>query len=261
MKSKYAGLWLLLAVALSIFLLISFSDDISIGKWQVKRAPFKDHLLGNDSVVADMQSAEEIMALDELVADVQTVDSMPQSIFIFGDSMTFNLALRLAQYATQNGHTINSVNWDSSNTITWSTTDTLKYYIDKFHPTFIFVALGANELYLRNPQKRAPNVRRILEIIDTIPYIWIGPPNWKEDMGINAMLAKECRKGSFFLTDGMQLARKKDHVHPTRAASAEWVDSIVRWMPRSAHPIVMDLPSDSIGKANPHITFLKALNK
>jgi len=261
MKSRYTGIWLLLALALLIFLTVSFCDDFVIRDWTVKKAPFKDYLLKDTALSADSIRLEEILAENDSVPVKQEVDSLPQSLFIFGDSMTFNLALRLAQYAKQNGHEINSVNWDSSNTITWSETDTLRYYIDKFHPTFIFVALGANELYLRNPEKRVPNVRKILEVIDTIPYVWIGPPNWKEDMGINDMLARECKRGSFFLTNGMQLSRKRDKVHPTRAASAEWIDSIVRWMPKSSHPILMAPPSDSIGKCNPHIVFLKALNK
>lgn len=261
-KNSYVGLWLLISVALIIIVALSFIQDITFFDHTFKKAPIADHLLKteleNDSVFDAVDPDSVARALEK--KPVET-DSTPQSIMIIGDSMTFNLALRIAQYARQNGHTINSVNWDSSNTKIWAEHDTLQHYINKFHPTFIFISLGSNELYFRNPESRRPYVEKILSVIDTIPYIWIGPPNWKEDTGINDMLASVCRPGSFFKSEGIQLARKKDKIHPTREASAIWVDSIMRWMPKSSHPILAEVPADSIKKSNPHIVFLKALNK
>lgn len=259
---EYPGIWLLLSVALLIILGYAFSDDITIFNHTLKKAPMREALLSvADSV--DMEAEADSLELMEAQKQLEEakVDSMPQSLFIFGDSMTFNLALRLSQYAKQNGHTIHSVNWDSSNTKIWAEHDTLTYYINKFKPTFIFISLGSNEMYFKNPETRKPYVEKILSVIDTIPYVWIGPPNWEEDTGINDMLARACRRGSFFRSEGIKLDRKKDHIHPTRAASALWVDSIMRWMPKSAHPILADFPADSIKKCNPNIVFLKALNK
>ena len=104
-------------------------------------------------------------------------------------------------------------------------------------------------------------MEEIISKIGNIPYVWIGPPNWKEDAGINDMIQSVCAPGAFFRTKGMTFKRKKDGVHPTREASALWIDSVARWMPKSAHPILMNYPSDSIGKVNPNVIFLKALNK
>lgn len=263
-NSNYIGLWLLLASALTVITLIAFCDDIKIGVWAVKRAPIADILLKSDSVnnpenYSLYEETDSLNYNDE--STVIETDSLPQSILIFGDSMTYNLALRLAQYAKANGHTIHSINWDSSNTKIWAEHDTLNYYINKFSPTQIFISLGSNELYFKNPKTRAPYVKRILEVIDTIPYVWIGPPNWKEDSGINDMIANMCKPKSFFRSAGMKFERKSDHIHPTRKSSALWIDSIARWLPQSSHPIVFETPSDSIKKANPNIIFLKALNK
>lgn len=253
---------MLLSLALTVILVVAFIDDIKIGEWTVKKAPISDYLLKEESstILSMVESTDSINQEDSHPELVKT-DSLPQSLFIFGDSMTFNLALRLAQYAKQNGHTIHSVNWDSSNTKIWAEHDTLAYYIEKYHPTQIFISLGSNELYYKDPESRAPYVKKILEVIDTIPYVWIGPPNWKEDTGINNMIQNICKKRSFFKSAGMQFKRKKDNIHPTRESSAMWVDSIMRWLPESSHPFVMDVPSDSIGKSNPNIIFLKALNK
>lgn len=260
-RNSYAGLWLLLAVALAVVLAVAFSDDISLGGKTLRKAPVAD--LWRDRQ-AEQDSIAQVLAADSAARaesiEIRT-DSLPQTILIFGDSMTFNLALRLAQYAKQNGHTIHAVNWDSSNTKIWADHDTLAYYMQKFKPTQVFISLGSNELYITKPETRLPYVKKILEVLDTVPYVWIGPPNWKKDGGINDMLERTCRPGSFFRSEGMEFKRKADHIHPTRQSSAEWIDSIMRWIPKSAHPFVADVPSDTIGKANPNIVFLKALNK
>lgn len=260
-RSKYSGLWFLLAIALAIVTFLSFHEgDLSIQGASFKKAPIAQVLLKE----AEQEQLEELATIhaDSAYAPEEvSVDSLPQSIFIFGDSMTYNLALRLAQYAKQNGHSIHSVNWDSSNTKIWADYDTLQNCIARYRPSQIFISLGSNELFFKNPEGRLPYVKKILEIIDTIPYVWIGPPNWEKDNGMNDMLAKACRPGSFFRSEGMDFKRKKDHIHPTRESSALWIDSIMRWLPKSSHPFLADVPADSIGRANPNIVFLKALNK
>ncbi len=264
-RFKYTRLWLLLALALIIITAIAlFEDDIKIGEWNMKKAPIADNLLCARDSVGDnfiIDEKGDTISLETPEPEGIKTDSLPQSLFIFGDSMTFNLALRLAQYAKQNGHSIHSVNWDSSNTKIWAEHDTLQHFINLYKPTQIFISLGSNELYFKNPESRAPYVKKILEVIDTIPYVWIGPPNWKEDAGINDMLERICKKGSFFRSAGMEFKRRSDHIHPTRQSSALWVDSIMRWIPSSSHPFVVERPADSIVKSNPNIVFLKALNK
>lgn len=262
-KNKYIALWLLLALALVIIIGFAFYEDVSFGSYTVKKAPVAELFFPNDSLNSE-NNKEKLAKLDSIKnaeSQQHKVDSMPQSIFIFGDSMTLNLALRLADYAKQNGHTINSVNWDSSSTITWANSDTLSYFIKKFKPTHIFISLGSNELYLKKPETRLAQVKKILQVIDTIPYTWIGPPNWAKDLGFNDMLALECAPGTFFRSEGMEFQRKADKRHPTRESSANWVDSIMRWLPKSAHPFIAEYPSDTIGKSNANTIFLKPHNK
>lgn len=265
MKSHYIGLWLILSLALALFLLIAFSDmEIGVGEWKLKKAPFREALLGEMGASADSLSAlSDINGSEALEIAEKPVptDSLPKSILLFGDSMTFNLALRLAAYAAHNGHQMHAVNWDSSNTKIWAECDTLLFYIKEYKADYVFISLGSNEIYYKKPEVRLPYVNRILEILDTIPYVWIGPPNWKEDSGINDMLERTCRRGSFFRSAGMEFARKKDNIHPTREASALWMDSIMRWMPKSSHPILAELPPDTLGKHPVNVIFLKARHK
>lgn len=260
MKSNYTALWLLLAIALAAVITVGFAEDFTVLGHTLKKAPIAETLF------PEKESADTVVVLPDSLFEIAKedrveVDSLPKSILLFGDSMTLNLALRLAKYAKQNGHQMHAVNWDSSNTKIWAESDTLEYFLKKYQADFVFISLGSNETYFKNPESRLPYVTRILQKIGDIPYVWIGPPNWNEDTGINDLIESSCMPGSFFRSAGMEFKRKKDHIHPTRASSALWIDSIARWMPKSFHPILMDTPSDSIGKVKTHVTFLKALNK
>jgi lysophospholipase L1-like esterase len=136
----------------------------------------------------------------------------------------------------------------------WGNSTKLAEYIEKCKPTYIFVSLGANELFVKNiGEKRDKYVKNILSQIGDIPFVWIGPPNWKPDTGINDLVAKNVKKyknGSFFLSNGMQFDRAKDGAHPTRKSARAWLDSVARWMPQNAaHPIKMNLPEVETAKA------------
>lgn len=264
-KSKYTGLWLILSVALLIIAFISFIDDVSFFGMKIKKSPIAEKLT-NQYLSTEEKEKIEKNKKAELAAkakpQVNPVDTNPQVFLFFGDSMTENLAVRGAAYAKQNGHKIYTVNWDSSGTRIWSQCDTLDQYIKKYEPTFIFISLGSNELYIRDVGPYREYVQTIIKKIGNIPYIWIGPPNWKPDQGINDMLMDENKPGTFFLTNGMELPRRKDNIHPTREGGAMWFDSIVRWMPKSAHPIRMKVPVDSISESvklsDTNIIYLKA---
>lgn len=264
MKKSYFGLWMLLAVGLLVVLAIGFADDITIGGYTVKKAPFREHLLTDKEA-----EAEEAARLDSVLAvqreeqenNKAEVDSAPQSILLIGDSMTLNLALRLAQYAKANGHKFHSVNWDSSGTVKWGKSRHLEEYIKEYGATYVFISLGSNELYIKDPKSHLKYVRSILDQVGDLPYVWIGPPNWKEDNGFNDFLEATCRPGTFFRSAGMEFKRKKDGIHPTRESSALWIDSIARWMPKSSHPILLETPPDSIGKVSPNLKFMKATDE
>ena len=178
------------------------------------------------------------------------LDTASQNILIIGDSMLEGLNPRLAAYAKENGHTLNSVIWYSSTSKYWGTCDTLKVFLRKFKPTFIFISLGANELFVRNiAEERDAYVKNFLKQIGDIPYLWIGPPNWKKDTGINDLIEKNVKEGCFFLSNGMHFDRAKDGAHPTHASAALWLDSVARWMPaHCAHPIKMKKPTEAKGR-------------
>lgn len=194
--------------------------------------------------VADLDSCSP----RELVVET---DTMPKRLLFIGDSMLEGLSPRLAAYAQANGHTLYTVIWYSSTSKIWSDSRKLTAYIKQFHPDYIFICLGANELFVRDIiSKRDICVKDLIKEIGAIPYVWIGPPNWKDDTGINRLIAANAGAGHYFKSDGMEFERMKDGAHPTRKSAALWMDSVVRWMTaHSSHPIKMDIPEQNTAKA------------
>lgn len=259
-KHEYFGLWTLLAAAFAIFLVFSCFDSVTIWGVELRSSGMAQRLTREpqEASAADAGAAETAA----LIAEKIETDSSKQSILLIGDSMLEGLNPRMAAYARENGHTLNSVIWYSSTTVYWGNCDTLRRFIRRFNPTYIIISLGANELFVKDiAQKREGCLRYILEQIGNIPYLWIGPPNWKEDTGINDMIARNVKPGCYFRSDGMHFDRAKDGAHPTHASAALWVDSIARWMPlHSSHPILMETPEAAKGRPA-SVTVLQPLKK
>ena len=250
MRREYFGLWAILVVSFIIFLVLSAFDTIKIGRLELRSSGMIEQLTKVPDTVAVVQDSLEQPA-DTVVEKVRTIDETPQTILFIGNSMLEGLSPRMAAYAEANGHTLYSVIWYSSTSEVWGESTKLQEYINEFKPTYVFISLGANELFVRNiAERRDKFVKNILSQVGDIPYVWIGPPNWKEDTGINDLIAKNARKGSFFVSNGMHFDRAKDGAHPTRKSAGLWLDSVARWMPEhAAHPIKMKKPE--VDKSRP----------
>lgn len=261
MKRHYLHLWLLLATAFVIFAAASALDRMpTVGGHTLRNSGLAQALTPPHGDIADSIFAAQLDSLALAGAAEPAfpvpVDTAAQTILFIGDSMLEGLSPRMAAYADHNGHTLYSVVWYSSTSEVWGASDKLRHYIDTLRPTYIFVSLGANELFVKDiAAKRRGFVEKIIADIDTIPYVWIGPPNWKDDTGINDLVSGTARRGSFFLSNGMHFDRSSDGAHPTRSSAIEWLDSVMRWMPaNAAHPIRMDVPP--VQKSRPRRTFV-----
>lgn len=259
MKGGFVRVWLLLATALLVITALSFAEKPSLFGMEIKQSAIAKTLVKEPEPVDSgfLAVAPPSESRTEKKAEP---DTSSHRILIIGDSMLEGLNPRLAAYAKENGHTLNSVIWYSSTTKYWGESDTLRVFIRRFKPTYIFISLGANELFVRNiAEHREGLLRNFLRQIGDIPYVWIGPPNWKKDTGINDMIARNVPKGRFFLSNGMHFDRNADGAHPTHASAALWMDSIARWMTLHAeHPIKMKKPKAA--KASPKsVTVLQPL--
>lgn len=236
---KLAAIFLL---SLAIFALYSLVPEEVAESMHIRQIS----LGSGDAFCAAADVADSVAVADaeqETLVVVPT-DTTRQVILLFGDSMSQPLALRLSDYAAHNGHSLTCVTWNGSGTKTWAESDTLNRYISELRPTQIFVCLGSNELYTKDMKGCHTKITRIMQRMGNVPFVWIGPPNWCEDNGINDLIEQTVGKRRFFRTKGMEFERQQDGRHPTYGASVVWMDSIVGWINagHSLHPIRLEKP-------------------
>ncbi len=161
------------------------------------------------------------------------VDSTSKYILLCGDSMTEQMRFAWEEFAKKNGHKIMTCTWYSSTTLAWGDTKRLTTLIKEYKPDIIWFTLGSNELFIQGIAKREKFIKSIIAEADSakVPFIWIGPPNWKDDSGINEIIERNIGKSRFYNSSHFRekLARGKDGAHPTKAAAAIWADSIAVW--------------------------------
>jgi hypothetical protein len=178
--------------------------------------------------------------------ELAKVDSSSQTILLTGDSMCEGLMFRFNDYVKHNRHTIKTVIWYGSTTIKWSESDSLKKLIDFYKPSYVFFTTGSNELFIRNIQDREKHIQNIVNQMGSRKFIWIGPPNWTEDTGINDLIAKNVGQDRFFESKNLRFDRASDGAHPTFKSAAVWADTISAWvMQKSRHKIMLKKPKKS----------------
>lgn len=196
--------------------------------------------------VPNVVSSESIAIAESKPIRVAVPDSTKFRIMIFGDSMLEWLSKRLCDYAMENGYDLSSVMWYSSSTKLWAETDTLQYFLDRIKPDYIMLCLGSNELFVRDLAKREKYIAKIVQRISDKPFVWISPPNWKPDTGINELIIHAVGTNCYFDSRNLELERASDNAHPTRTAAALWADTIVSWLRSSSprYPLPMNRPTE-----------------
>ncbi len=250
----------MLLITASLLTAYSFTDyELFIGEVKIKKTPIKQFILGiPEDTYAIALGGRDTISKEEMQ---QPKDTASQRILLIGDSMLEGLKDRLEDYTEYNNHFLKTVIWYSSSTQWYGSSDTLKYFINKYQPTYVMLVLGANELFVPNIiRKRTKNVRYILEQIDTLNYVWVGPPNWKDDTGINKMILKNVGSMHYFPSKNLNYKRTSDGAHPTRASAAMWMDSIAVWIEKKSYqPIKMEKPLVK-SKKSANVTILQPLN-
>ncbi|MFN8258190.1 MAG: SGNH/GDSL hydrolase family protein [Bacteroidales bacterium] len=249
----------IILITISLMTIYSFTEfEARVGTIILKKAKIKEFLLG----IPDYAYGKTISMVDETIKKQKqaAIDTTSQKILLIGDSMLEGLMLRLKDYTAANHHDMKTVIWYSSSTEYFGRCDTLKYFIKQYKPSYIMLVLGANELFVPDiKRKRAGYVKHILKQIDTLNYTWVGPPNWKEDTGINDLIINNVGPMRYFPSKNLNYTRSKDGAHPTHASSAIWMDSIANWiMTKSLKPIVLKKPAVK-SKKSPNATILQPL--
>ncbi len=230
-------------VTFTILAAYSFSSKtIKIGDVEIKKIGINKFIVG-DTMPQNALKAVEVKEV------VPKMDSTPQNILLIGDSMLEQLRWCVRDYCEANGHNMNTVMWYSSQSMWFGKYDTLKYFMDIYKPTYVILVLGANELFVSDiKDTRADFVKEIVKDIGETPFVWVGPPNWKTDTGINELIMRYARNGRYFPTYKISLnnpnfGRYKDGAHPLPSAAEYWMDELAVWiMQNSDYPILLNKP-------------------
>ena len=249
MKRTYFSFFALLLVAFMLFAGLSFFKDGIEESFGINTATFASDLLStpdDELELADVVTTDSVSGKAIATVERAPLDTTKKNILFIGDSMLERLSPRIAAYAEENEHQMNTVIWYGSSTEVWATSGRAKECIRKYRPDYIIISLGGNELFITDIiARRTKYVKQIVAEFADIPYVWIGPPNWKKDTGINKMIQSVVPKGNFYLsyTPDQHYERAKDGAHPTPASAAKWADRICKWIvEKSNNPIVLNLP-------------------
>jgi hypothetical protein len=188
--------------------------------------------------------APRIEAAPTPTAPPRLPDGSPQRILLFGDSMVPVLAPRLADWALESGHALFPVVWYGSTIIRWAKVDELDQLLVELQPTIVVAVLGSSELTVRDVLECEPFVQILAQKVGKRKLVWVGPPNWRDDTGVNAMIERAVGAGRFFRSSALSLDRRADGIHPSDRGGADWADAFARWVrDESSAPIVLARPT------------------
>lgn len=248
-KNTYLLLIVLLISSFIFFVMYSYAEkdrkDGFLVCWDI------ENFFKTEKAVTIIEEHETIVSVDSVIKD-----TVPKNILLLGDSMVEGLSVAIGKYAAKNGHKLNSVIWYSSTSKTWSLTDTLDFFIDKFSPDFIMVSLGGNELFVNDLDRREKYASDIVSRIGDIPFVWIGPPNWRPDTGINDRYLNVVGVGRYFYSGNLNLERGGDGRHPSAFGYKVWTDTIASWLENTSRYHLLMLPPDSDTKKVGRVTVL-----
>ena len=104
-----------------------------------------------------------------------------KTVLLVGDSMAEGVAPWLQEKGRAGGGRFINGQERSSTIVWWQGSGKLRELLARHRPDVVFIALGSNEIFLQQPELRAPLIKQMVKEIGTRPGYWIGPPCWKPD--------------------------------------------------------------------------------
>jgi hypothetical protein len=164
----------------------------------------------------------------KLYDDSSARQMQKERVLLIGDSQLEGLKGPMNEYCIKNNHELVSVViWYGSSTKNWATTDSMTHFIKKFKPTVVVAAIGLNEIFARDLEKRRGYIQTLKAGFEReqVKWYWVGPAAWTKDNGIIEVMQTELGD-HFFPSHTMQMERGNDGRHPSRKAAKLWFDEI-----------------------------------
>lgn len=265
-KSTPHAYWWYLALlvgSLTLFTHYAVFSEEKLVSFDLKKMSVAKYAV-QDTIVQDTLTQIDTLAVAVQEDTIQSpTDSTGKAHFLLiGDSMNEYLRIRMNDYCLANGYDMHCVIWYGATTKQYGTSDTIAYYIKQFEPTYVLLTIGSNELFARDIiEKRTGYVKHIVKQLGRLPFVWVGPPNWKEDTGINEMIVTNVGESRYFESKRLKYNRYKDGAHPTKESAFTWMDSIAVFLDHQAlTPITMTPPETKYNKI-PHTTVLQMVRE
>ena len=114
----------------------------------------------------------------------------------------------------------------------WASGPNLPKYLNRYRPDLVLITLGANEMEIGEPEKRAPKIRRLVARIGETPCVWIAPALWGKDNGLLEVIRQNVAPCRYLDTNAIveYMPRAGDKVHPNMAARPDWAELVLRWL-------------------------------
>lgn len=152
-----------------------------------------------------------------------------KSVLLIGDSMAEGIGPYLQRRVEAAGGRFINGQERSSTIVWWQGSGKLRELLREHHPDIVFIALGSNEIFLEQPQLRAPLIKEMVAELGTRPAFWIGPPSWKPDTGLVGVIDENFQSGHFYNSNDLKVPRAPDGKHPTAQGYQHWTDLIWHW--------------------------------
>jgi hypothetical protein len=150
-----------------------------------------------------------------------------KTVLHVGDSMVggnWGLTKALEIKVTQEGAKFVRDYKVSESIVSFDKSTKLKELLAKHNPDVVILTLGTNDAFVPYPEALAPSVKSIAKRMAGRECWWLGPPMWKPDTGIVAVIRDNAGPCKFFDGSNLNLERVSDGIHPTNRGGAEWAD-------------------------------------
>ncbi len=148
-----------------------------------------------------------------------------KTVLHVGDSMVggdWGLTKALEKKFTAEGAKFVHETKVSESIVSFDKSSRLKELLAKHKPDIVILTLGTNDVFVPYPAALAPNVQNIAKRMGNRECFWMGPPLWKPDTGIVAVIKDNAAPCKFYDASNLKLDRGKDGIHPTDAGGQVW---------------------------------------
>jgi lysophospholipase L1-like esterase len=156
-----------------------------------------------------------------------------KTVLLVGDSMAEGVGPWLQKKVEAVGGRFINGQERSSTIVWWQGSGRLRELVALHQPDVVFIALGSNEIFLEQPELRAPLIKQMVGVLGTRPGYWIGPPSWKPDSGLVRVIEDNFQPGHFYNSNDLKVPRAHDGKHPTAQGYQTWTDLVWNWYARS----------------------------